>query len=265
MTEITGRELSESLAQYLGPNWMTWTNQPLGSVQHDNAPIADVLAVFKSYTNPCAKIYEVKVSRGDFLRDVGEGKYRKYLVCCNQLYFAAPQGLLNKTEMPEGCGLLTFGRNGWASVRTAQRRDFTMPQDLMMTLLMKGYQSHFQEYRRLEADRLREYGNLQEAASRFGLKLSRDIVLSRQCLSEATELKKKIETLAHKEFATIDWALDWLRREVDSLLGKHKYGREAGELVKIALQLFGGYGYLAERDLREIADRLKGQSGEPSV
>jgi len=46
----TGKELCEDLARSLqGAGWMAWTNQPLGSVQLDNVPIADVIALPRSF------------------------------------------------------------------------------------------------------------------------------------------------------------------------------------------------------------------------
>lgn len=55
----------------------------------------------------CRVAYEVKVSRGDFLRDIKQPhKHRAALVHSNEFYFAAPEGMLRAEEMPLFAGLL---------------------------------------------------------------------------------------------------------------------------------------------------------------
>lgn len=254
---MEGRQLAESLARFLqGGKWMTWTNQPLGSVLWDHPSIVDVLAVFKSYSNQAVRIYEVKINRGDFIQDVTRGKYLKYMDQCNQLFFAVPAGLVKKEDLPDGCGLIVHGPKGWRSVKVAPRRNFTMSQDVMLTLLLKGYQNHFEEYRRLEIERFENYPGLQSATFNFGVKVSRDIIEGRQYIEQAEEFKKKINQLSGREFTNISDAVWWLRSEVESLLGKHKYAEEAAGLLKIAMDLFKGASYRPSGELRHIADRL---------
>ena len=47
--------------------------------------------------------YEIKISRKDFTND---GKWKEYLQYCNYFYFVAPEGLINKSELPERIGLI---------------------------------------------------------------------------------------------------------------------------------------------------------------
>lgn len=77
----------------------------------------DVAVMKPSWTNPNPAAYEVKVSRSDFRQDVQSGKYRKYVPYVRRLYFAAPSGLLQLLEIPDGCGLITRNENGWHVVR----------------------------------------------------------------------------------------------------------------------------------------------------
>ena len=253
-----GRELAESIARFLqGGKWMTWTNQPLGSVLWDHSSIVDVLAIFKSYSNQCVRIYEVKINRSDFLQDVNAGKYLKYMEYCNQFYFAVPARLIKKEELPGGCGLITNGPKGWQSVKAAPRRDFTLSRDMMMALLLKGYQNHFDEYRRLEKERFQDYPGLLAVTYSFGVKVSRDIVESRQYVEQAEELRKQINEVSGQDFPDIWRAASWLRAEVNGMLGKHKYAEEAAELLRISIDMFKGAAYQAPRYLREIADKLE--------
>jgi len=66
--------------------------------------IFDGWALKPSWANQSAIGYEIKISRGDYLRD---DKWRGYLPYCNEFYFVVPSGLLEKDEIPEGVGLIT--------------------------------------------------------------------------------------------------------------------------------------------------------------
>lgn len=255
--ELNGRDLGEDLARILeGAGWMTWTNQPLGAVQLYHMPVADVIAISKSY-NPIVKIYEVKISRGDFQRDVARGKYLSYMKFCHHFYFATPAKLIEKGELPEGCGLTVHGDKNWRSLKAAPRHDCQIDLNLLLALLMKGYQNHFEEYRRLDLEYLKNYPGLTSAAAKFGKKLSQDMVDASRALPAARDLKVELEKIAGRQFDSLGNAMDWLRREVETLLGKYKYGQDAGELVEIALRLMKGSAWGVGRNLQEIADKFK--------
>ncbi len=67
--------------------------------------IFDGIGIRKSYTQPCITIYEIKVSRSDFLQDP---KWKLYLQYCNEFYFVVPRGLIDKSELPEDVGLIYY-------------------------------------------------------------------------------------------------------------------------------------------------------------
>jgi hypothetical protein len=264
--DTTGRELARSIAQYLSTDWMTWTEQPLGSVQYGNAHRVDVFAMSKSYKF-VTRVYEVKISRADFQKDVMEGKYKSYLPFCNYLYFATPQGLVKKDEVPTGCGLLVYGDKDWNAVKAATHRDIKLDQDFIMALLMKGYQDNYEKYRDLENKRYSktwEYKGFADAAQEFGLKLAYDVTHSQEYVARANELKEKIETIANQKFGNINDAYYWLNHEVNTLLNKRKYGKEAAEVLEIAMHLYDGYTYEIARELRKIADRLEPKTTPPT-
>lgn len=51
--------------------------------------------------------YEIKVSRSDYLNEIkNSDKRRQALELSNRFYFITPQGLLNKDEIPNECGLM---------------------------------------------------------------------------------------------------------------------------------------------------------------
>lgn len=76
----------------------------------------DVFAVRPSWTQPTPTVYEVKISRPDFLRDTQAGKYERYLPYCRRLYFATPAGMIDRKEVPVGMGLCVRGETGWRTV-----------------------------------------------------------------------------------------------------------------------------------------------------
>jgi len=69
----------------------------------------DLWVMKKSYTRPMTWIYEIKVSRSDFIND---NKWQKYLPYCTDFYFVAPIGVIDVTEVPEQAGLLLSSKNG---------------------------------------------------------------------------------------------------------------------------------------------------------
>lgn len=75
----------------------------------EKVKIFDLWAMKKSYTNPTAWVYEIKVARQDFLQD---NKWQSYLPYCTDFYFVAPTGVIDPAEVPEQAGLLLSSKNG---------------------------------------------------------------------------------------------------------------------------------------------------------
>ena len=72
-----------------------------------------MLTLQKSYTKPAPTIYECKVSKADFAGDVRSGKWMRYLPLCCRFYFALPEGIVKKTEIPDEAGLIIRNADGW--------------------------------------------------------------------------------------------------------------------------------------------------------
>ena len=111
----------------------------LGSAMHrGGVPRVDVLTVAPSYKKFCVAIYECKASRADFLSDVNEGKWRKYLPYCHRLYFAAPADIIKADELPAEVGLLALNDKGdWRWQRQSKPRDdITFNQEILVSLLI---------------------------------------------------------------------------------------------------------------------------------
>lgn len=82
---------------------------------------ADLWVMKKSWASPMTTLYEIKVSRSDFLRD---DKWPRYLPYCNLLVFAVAPGVCTQEELPEGVGLIGLTKDGGAlrTLRKAQWR-----------------------------------------------------------------------------------------------------------------------------------------------
>jgi hypothetical protein len=98
-------------------------------------------------------IIECKISRADFLR--GRAKFDAYKDWCDFFYVAAPLGIVDKSDLPAGIGLLTILHDGlkpYANLIRAARR--THPEFLnkgpagermrirVMTWLLSYYEGH---------------------------------------------------------------------------------------------------------------------------
>ena len=69
----------------------------------------DAWVMPRSWAHPSLIGYEVKISRGDFIRD---DKWRNYLPLCNQLYFATLPGIVKPNELPTEVGLIETSKTG---------------------------------------------------------------------------------------------------------------------------------------------------------
>ncbi len=90
-----------------------------GPTQYGSHLRRDAVAIKKSWEHQCIIIYEVKVSRGDFKQDDKWHLYRQY---GNTFSFAVPEGLIDKSELPDGVGLYYVKDNG--SIRTVVKPRF---------------------------------------------------------------------------------------------------------------------------------------------
>ena len=105
----------------------SWTGPQVG--------IMDFWAMKKSWTKPAITGYEIKVSRGDFIRD---DKWMQYMDYCNLFYFAAPQGVIQPGELPDNVGLVVASVNCKKLYlkKKAAFRDVVIPESLWRYLLM---------------------------------------------------------------------------------------------------------------------------------
>lgn len=118
-------------------------------------PRFDLWAMKKSYTKPMTWIYEIKVSRQDFLRD---DKWQGYLKYCTDFYFVAPHGVIDVSEVPEQSGLLLSSKNGTRLYckKKAPHRDVKIPDSVFKYILMSRAKIVDSDYYNIKNDK-KEY------------------------------------------------------------------------------------------------------------
>ena len=90
--------------------------------------------------NARPEIYEVKVSRADFLSDLANpAKRAGYTELAQAVYFCTPAGLVDPAELPPEVGLICESAPScFKIVRGAKRRKgFELHPDTLMTLVIK--------------------------------------------------------------------------------------------------------------------------------
>lgn len=131
-------ELAHDLAEHLRQNTarICWEDMQLGPA---GTCRPDVYSIAHSYSKFCPIVYEVKVSISDFRADVTVGKYTKYFKYAGGVVFAVPDGLLKKTDIPDGCGLMVRKESGWITLKGPIMRQLdNLPRDAWIKLLMDG-------------------------------------------------------------------------------------------------------------------------------
>lgn len=143
--------------------------------------IMDAVAVKKTWSPRTIIGYEIKVSRADFLSDQ---KHPHYMKNCNIFYFVAPKGIIEKSEIPEGAGLMICNENGtlWTS-KKAPYRDEPISVDVLLHIMFWKF-DRFLGYR-TKAETLEDYKASRELAS-----LGKDITRKISNLEENTQRYK---------------------------------------------------------------------------
>ena len=196
MTELSHDALAHDLAAHLAGYsvpMVVWTDMQLGP---SGSARPDVYTIEKTYSALRARVFEVKVSRSDFLSDVTSGKYLRYAAFAGSITFATPAGLISKAEVPKGCGLITRSPDGvWRYQKKPTLQPTPeLPQLAWLKLVIDGC--------------ARERENLR--LSRIGPRSSNEWV-------EQRRMREKAGAELGKALVDRDHALRCLRAETESL------------------------------------------------
>ncbi|TSJ59571.1 MmcB family DNA repair protein [Atlantibacter subterranea] len=130
--------LAHDLAENLRQNTarIVWEDMQLGP---SGTARPDVYAIPCSFSKFCPVVYEIKVSVSDFRADVTAGKYTKYFAYASAVVFAVPEGMLKKSDIPEGCGLMVRKESGWHTLKGPTMRSLdNLPRDAWIKLVIDG-------------------------------------------------------------------------------------------------------------------------------
>lgn len=181
--------------------------------------ILDALAIRKSWTSPCFTGYEVKVSRGDFLRDA---KFYTYEELCNCLYIVCPKGMIERTELPESVGLMYYDpeKKTITTKKKAIYRKIEYSPDLLLYII----------YSRLDSDRYPFFSDKREYCETYlaGKADNRELAhaIKTKLVEDNVRLEKEIEELSgfKRQYAAY--------QEITRVLQKHQiYGWRSGDIA----------------------------------
>lgn len=106
------------------PEWATFSELADGTGARFGGRI-DFFAMHLWPSKRYLKIaYEIKVSRGDFMRELDNPRKRLSAESyADECYFVSPAGLLSPDEMPDGWGLLEGDRGGLKTRKRARQKE----------------------------------------------------------------------------------------------------------------------------------------------
>ena len=200
--------LSALEVRYSSPEWATFRElrQQTGFQGHGDSIRTIDFAAFNTWpSNKGHRIaIEVKVSRGDFLREIDNpAKHAWVEQIFHETYFAAPHGLLKPDEIPESWGLIgvTVGKSGIARTRrmkVAKRRDVpaygeesAMMGQLMMSVIRESA-------KRTEAARKTSYG-LPDGTVVTPEHINQ--IVASECKIETERMRRRVERADEREAA----------------------------------------------------------------
>lgn len=139
-------DIADDLATAKGG--IPFLNACLGSVWADGkTPRADLVVCRPTYKEFTLSIFEVKISRSDFLSDIRSEKWRLYLPHCHRFYFAAMAGVCKKEDVPEEAGLMIRNDKGWHTAKAAPRLMPNVPQETLLSLIFARQRRSIREKR----------------------------------------------------------------------------------------------------------------------
>jgi hypothetical protein len=153
----------------------SWTNSHMQKM--------DLWTMTRSWAKPKVTVYEIKVSRNDFLQD---DKWRGYLLFGNEFYFVCSPGLIDKSELPDEAGLMVTSNNGTRlyTRKRAPYRDVTIPESVWRYLLMWRSRIDVDMERQTRLQYWQKFLENRQYTSELGFRVSRGL---REMINEKIE------------------------------------------------------------------------------
>ena len=230
-------------------NGPTWTSNNLLKL--------DAVAIKKSWSSPLITGYEVKVSRGDFVRDE---KWHGYLRYCHQFYFVCPVGLIKPEELPPEVGLIYYNaeKDCLNSKRKALHRQIEMSWEMLYYLAISRTDSDRHPF---FSDK-REYLEAWVQNKNDGLALG--LTVGGKMAEQIGELQKQVKKLESSiKSKDIDLAKIAETEKVLEKHGLHLYRWDAANKLDEALNSRTPAGFaisleIISREIRKMTNELDG-------
>ena len=202
----------------------------------------DAWVMPKSWANMNCVGYEIKVNRGDFLRD---DKWKRYLPYCNSFYFVCPTNLIQADELPPEVGLMWTSQTGKRlyTKKKAPFRTLEIPSEIFCYILMwriKGLKG--EESQEDKKDTLRDFVRHKKWNNAWGHAFG-----------------KRLSTVIENEISKVKNENESLLRRIESAEKVEKMLEECG-MNSPYFYTHGSYGKdLLQRDIEEIQRPFKGK------
>lgn len=139
---MTHKEAIEKVCRnFRGRGWACFPEVPLNIYDYKYSaigalPIPDVMAVKRDFKRKSIAIFEIKVSRADFLQEVRKKKFLKSVPFADKFYYACPDGMLKPEEMPEGCGLYYIFEHYCVCMKAAKAQKVELHTDVLWSIIL---------------------------------------------------------------------------------------------------------------------------------
>jgi hypothetical protein len=99
--------------------------------------IPDIIAIKRDYLRKSISIFEIKISRADFLSDVRTQKYLKSLPFANKFYYVCPWNMIQPEEVPDGIGLYYIkDKYTGVCVKSAKAKKVILSEDVLWSMIL---------------------------------------------------------------------------------------------------------------------------------
>lgn len=229
-------------------------NGPSWTVGKGELYIFDAVAMRKSWSKPCLTGYEIKVSRSDFLRD---SKFYAYLPYFHELYIVAPNGLIERTELPTEIGLICYNpaTRNLTTRKKAVYRDIEISTDMLLYIIMSKLDNDRIPFTSTRAEYYRRWLQNKLSNRELGHRVSNKMI------EEIKRLEGELSNLRWKDYAKE-------LNEIDTILRKHRiptYDRAASidnALSRGYPEEWDNIRFWLERSVNAIDDLKRKPGGE---
>ncbi len=155
MNEVTSNQIKAALAKKHGEREFFIAECKNGPTMTGLLQF-DAVAIYKSWSRPQIRGYEVKVSRSDFLRDA---KYSQYLPYFHEFYFVVPAGMVQRQEVEENIGLMWYNPETGAltTKKKAVWRNIEIDALMLLYIIMNRLNSDRLPFHSSQAEYWREW------------------------------------------------------------------------------------------------------------